>query len=451
MPKDIANMEEAKHKRKKHPIRKLIFTLIISLYTMFIIAGAGLLIYKLILPELKTIGIEEVKDSVVMINTYDENNKLLGQGSGFSFKESNKIITNFHVIEGAKRIDVLTDDGRTIPVEEILVFDKEQDLALIEGEFDLKPLASVFFFNPREEEYIATISSPGGAFNTITEGQVRTVYRDAMEMSVSIKPGSSGGVVVNGKGRVLGVIVAVIDTDKSLSLAININIVNKFYEEFQNDKYELIKEDQEIIKNFMPDIFDDQGGEELEIIDRLSNKSPSLYRPESMSIFNNLTSRYAILNRIMAEKNNGFSNIFNSLDNQKRIIATDYYLYLRAYSSWWFSEDNNEFDQTVNLRKEDPLDWDDEQLLLDLKVLERYQIAILAARSHDIIYYEDFSEIVNNLPIEEGRKSIILLTLGGANPRRLSATKNKQAKEYLGTILVNDNDKLNAVIERLGY
>lgn len=444
-------MDEIKYIKKKNPIRKLLFTLAIAAYVIGIIAGTGLVAYKIILPELKAISIEEVKDSVVMINTYDENNKLLGQGSGFSFKEKNRIITNFHVIEGAKRIDVLTDDGRTVPVEEILVFDKEKDLALLEGNFDLKPLSPVLFFNPMEEDYIATISSPGGAFNTISEGKVSNVYSDALEMLVSIKPGSSGGVVVNEKGRVLGVIVAVVNIENNVSLAININIANKLYEEFQNEKYELIKEDQEIIKNFMPDIFDDQGGEELEIIDKLSNKSPSLYRPESMSTFNNLTSRYAILNRIMAEKSDGFSNIFNSLDNQKRIIATDYYLYLRAYSSWWFSEDNNEFDQTVKLRKENPLDWDNEQLLIDLKVLERYQMAILAARSQDIIYYEDFSELVNSLPVDEGRKSIILLTLGGANPRRLSTIKNNQAKEYLGKLLENDNNKLKLVLERLGY
>lgn len=444
-------MDEIKYIKKKNPIRKLVFSLAIAVYVIGIIAGTGLVAFKIILPELKAISIEEVKDSVVMINTYDENNKLLGQGSGFSFKEKNRIITNFHVIEGAKRIDVLTDDGRTVPVEEILVFDKEKDLALLEGNFDLKPLSPVLFFNPMEEDYIATISSPGGAFNTISEGKVSNVYSDALEMLVSIKPGSSGGVVVNEKGRVLGVIVAVVNIENNVSLAININIANKLYEEFQNEKYELIKEDQEIIKNFMPDIFDDQGGEELEIIDKLSNKSPSLYRPESMSTFNNLTSRYAILNRIMAEKNDGFSNIFNSLDNQKRIIATDYYLYLRAYSSWWFSEDNNEFDQTVKLRKENPLDWDNEQLLIDLKVLERYQMAILAARSQDIIYYEDFSELVNSLPVDEGRKSIILLTLGGANPRRLSTIKNNQAKEYLGKLLENDNNKLKLVLERLGY
>jgi hypothetical protein len=153
----------------------------------------------------------------------------------------------------------------------------------------------------------------------------------------------------------------------------------------------------------------------------------------------------------MTELNDGFSNIYNSLDNQKKIIATDYYLYLRAYSEWWFSEDNNQFDQTVNLRKENPIDWDNEQLLMDLKVLERHQIAILAAKSEDIIYYEDFRDLVNNLPIEEGRKTIILLTLGGATPRRLSNAKNNQAKEYLNMILANDNNKLNSVLKRLGY
>lgn len=444
-------MEETNNFKKKHPIRKLLLTLGIIGYIITIIVGAGLFTYKIILPELKTISIEEVKKSVVMINIYDENNQLLGQGSGFSFKESNKIITNYHVIEGANRIDVITDDGRTIPAEKILLFDKKKDLALIEGQFDLKPLTPVIFFNPMEEEYIATVSSPGGAFNTITEGKIGTVYDNVMEMIVSIKPGSSGGVVVNGKGRVLGVIVANLDIEKNVNLAININIANKFYDDYQKNKYAEIKADPAIINSFMPDIFDDEDGEELEIKDSWNKNNVMQYRPESITVFNNLTSKYAIFSRIMAEKNDGFTKIYNELDNKKKIMAADYYLYLRSYSKWWFSEDNDEFDETVNLRKENPVEWDNEQLLMDLDVLERHQIAILGARAEDIIYYEDFTELVNSLPIEEGRKSIVLLTLGGANPGRLSKIKNNLAKEYLKTVLAGDESKLNAVLDRLGY
>ncbi len=444
-------MEEARHMKKKHPIRNLLITFGIMTYIIAIIAGAGLFTYNIILPELKTISIEEVKDSVVMINIYDENNQLLGQGSGFSFQESNKIITNYHVLEGAKKIEVLTDDGRTITADEILVFDKKNDLALIEGKFDLKPLTPMFFFNPIEEEYIATISSPGGAFNTITEGKISTVYDNAMEMIVSIKPGSSGGVVINEKGRVLGVIVANLDIENNVNLAININIANKLYEDFQAKKYAEIKDDPETLKSFMPDIFDDIDGNELEIKDIWSKNRVMLYRPESLSVFNNLTSKYTIFSRIISELNDGFSNIYNGLDNQKKNMAADYYLYLRAYDQWWFSEENDEFDETINLRKENPLEWDNEQLLIDLDVLERHQIAILGARAEYIIYYEDFTELVNSLPIDEGRKSIILLTLGGATPRRLSSTKNNQAKDYINKVLSNDTSKMNAVLERLGY
>ncbi len=444
-------MEEVTYIKKKHPIRNLLITLGIITYITAIVVGVGLFTYKILLPELKTISIEEVKDSVVMINIYDENNKLLGQGSGFSFQESNKIITNFHVIEGAKKIEVLTDDGRTITADKILVFDKKNDLALIEGNFDLKPLEPVFFFNIIEEEYIATISSPGGAFNTITEGKVSAVYDNAMEMIVSIKPGSSGGVVVNEKGRVVGVVVANLDIENNVNLAINITVANKLYEDFQAKKYAEINDDPETIKSFMPDIFDDIDGNELEIKDIWSKNRVMLYRPESLSVFNNLTSKYTIFTRIISELNDGFTTMYNGLDNQKKIITTDYYLYLRAYDQWWFSEDNDEFDETVNLRKENPIEWDNEQLLIDLGVLERHQIAILGAKAEDIIYYDDFSELVNSLPIDEGRKAIILLTLGGANPRRLSNTKNNQAREYIKQVLAGDINKLNAVLERLGY
>ena len=443
-------MEDIIRVQKNSKLRPLLITIGILIYIVSFIVGIGFLTIKIILPELKPISVEEVKDSVVMINTYDENNELLGQGSGFCFKESDIIITNFHVLEGANKIEVITDEGANILANEVLVFDKVNDLALLEGDFKLKPVVHSSAFRLGEDDKITTISSPGGAFNTITEGNVSEVYSDAIEMIVSIKPGSSGGAVLNQKGRVVGVIVANIDQDKDVNLAVNIDVAVKLYDYYVDEKYAVI-DDLDDIRSFHPDIFDDKDGNELVINDNWSKSKAMVYRPSSLEVFNNLTSSYSIFTRVMAENDDGFSRIYAAMNDKKKDMAVEYYQFLRSYDKWWFSDDNDEFDETANLMKENPKDWSDEQVIIDLGVLERYQLAILGARADGLIYYEDFAGVVDKLPIEEGRKSIILLTLGGNTPKYLSQKENKLVKEFVAKALEDDKDKIDAVLNRLGY
>jgi len=79
-------------------------------------------------------SIETVKDSVVLVNVYDEDGEIVATGSGFSAYKENWIVTNFHVIEGASSITVLTDNKKEIDVTDIIVFNKKDDLAIIAKE-----------------------------------------------------------------------------------------------------------------------------------------------------------------------------------------------------------------------------------------------------------------------------------------------------------------------------
>src|SRR5678816_3524181 len=88
--------------------------------------GAETLITQDLLPEL----VRRIKPSAVAIETFDSRNEKLSRGSGF-FIESDRIVTNRHVIEGAYRAEIHSSTGTVYPVRGVLAVDAEGDIALL--------------------------------------------------------------------------------------------------------------------------------------------------------------------------------------------------------------------------------------------------------------------------------------------------------------------------------
>src|SRR5215467_13211185 len=79
-----------------------------------------------ILPEL----VRRIKPSAVAIETFDSHGEKLSRGSGF-FIESDRIVTNRHVLEGAYKAEVHSSSGTVLPVKGVLAVDLEGDIALL--------------------------------------------------------------------------------------------------------------------------------------------------------------------------------------------------------------------------------------------------------------------------------------------------------------------------------
>src|SRR5215470_16864105 len=79
-----------------------------------------------LLPEL----VRRIKPSAVAIETFDSHGEKLSRGSGF-FIESDRIVTNRHVIEGAYRAEIHSSTGAVFPVRGVLAVDAEGDLAVL--------------------------------------------------------------------------------------------------------------------------------------------------------------------------------------------------------------------------------------------------------------------------------------------------------------------------------
>lgn len=170
--------------------------------------------------------IKRVKAAVVLITTFDEKGKPLQQGSGF-FVEQNRLITNFHVIDGASRSQIKTFDGNIYPVQGVVGVNKKRDLALLF--VNVSPSRSwaleVEESPPREGEEIIVVHNPVGSSWKVSKGRTSHIWDfqvigELISITASLAPGSSGGPVVNLQGRVIGIATMHVDAADDLNFAV---------------------------------------------------------------------------------------------------------------------------------------------------------------------------------------------------------------------------------------
>lgn len=161
------------------------------------------------------------------------------QGSGVVIDRSGYIVTNLHVIAGARNIIVVLSDGRRCPGVVVGV-DSLTDLALLKIDADrLIPISWGDSDECRVGTPVWAVGSPFGLDRTVTfgilSGKNRVVrassrYQDFMQSDAAINPGNSGGPLVNSSGQLIGINTAIVgDTFRGVSFSIPSNIVREVY------------------------------------------------------------------------------------------------------------------------------------------------------------------------------------------------------------------------------
>jgi serine protease Do len=169
--------------------------------------------------------VEKVYPSVVAINTEVVTLDLFrtpltqkGAGSGWIIDKDGIIVTNNHVVEGAKKVTVELSDGRTFDADPKNIHtDQLTDLAVIKIDATDLPAASVGDSSKlRVGDWVVAIGNPLGEGIRAKEGTVSGLkvsldveqgqtLDDLIETSAAINPGNSGGPLVNMKGEVIGI------------------------------------------------------------------------------------------------------------------------------------------------------------------------------------------------------------------------------------------------------
>ena len=224
-----------------------------------------------------TKAVDKVKDAVVSIITYSANsqNSLFGygesdtdtnteqvssQGSGVIYKKDGEyayIVTNTHVINGAKKVDIRLADGTKVPGE-IVGTDTYSDIAVVK--ISSEKVSAVAEFGDSSQltvgETAIAIGSPLGSeyANTVTQGIVSSLNRTvslksedgqaistkAIQTDTAINPGNSGGPLINIQGQVIGITSSKIATNggtsvEGLGFAIPSNDAIKIIEQLENN------------------------------------------------------------------------------------------------------------------------------------------------------------------------------------------------------------------------
>ncbi len=196
---------------------------------------------------------ERVIPGIVAIKTVSGDGGSLG--SGFVYDDQGHIITNYHVIEGADKVEVDFASGYKI-YGTVIGTDLDSDLAVIEVDApadELYPLVLGDSENLRVGQRVVAIGNPFGLNGTMTEGIISALGRtlesehtapggglftagDIIQTDAAINPGNSGGPLFNLQGEVIGVNRAIRTTNFTLAgeplnsgigFAIAINIVKR--------------------------------------------------------------------------------------------------------------------------------------------------------------------------------------------------------------------------------
>ncbi|MEB9894898.1 trypsin-like peptidase domain-containing protein [Bacillus cereus] len=176
----------------------------------------------------------------------------LGIGTGFIFDKSGYILTNQHVISGAEVIQV-TVEGYKKPLKGTLLGQSEDlDLAVIkidgEGDFPTVPLGDSDAAEVGEQ--VVAIGNPSGFDHTVTSGVLsareRSInvddngsareYEHLLQTDASINPGNSGGPLLNMKGEVIGMNVAVSKQAQGIGFAIPSNVIKKVVDDLKANR-----------------------------------------------------------------------------------------------------------------------------------------------------------------------------------------------------------------------
>lgn len=186
-----------------------------------------------------TEAVDKVKDAVVSVITYADSNsdtifdnsgnneeeQVASEGSGVIYKKDKKyayLVTNTHVISGAKKVDIRLADGNKVPGE-IVGSDVYSDISVVR--ISAENVKNVAEFGDSSKltvgETAIAIGSPLGSdyANTVTQGIVsslsrnvssksedgQTIATQAIQTDAAINPGNSGGPLINLQGQVIGI------------------------------------------------------------------------------------------------------------------------------------------------------------------------------------------------------------------------------------------------------
>lgn len=428
-----AGSEQVKRQLVKNgKFKKLLLVVIISLIGSLLI--------------LKNPSISEVAKSVVKINVFDENDELMMNGSGFSVFKSNYVVTNYHVIEGAYRIEIVTHNNKTYPINDIQIFNTREDIAILSGDFSLKPLELANEL-PKAGDEVFAIGSPINKMNMITTGVVYNSdvpYR--LVNSAEISPGSSGGVLLNNKKEVIGITTGQYETEEreDLYFSVGFMYIERAYQSLMEDDYTMIR--NSYISNCQPTINEVLNKKEIKFTTCEDTKN-QFFVPTDLKLFFRLTNEYVIFDELLNQPfmfyGNNLKNVYNDMNNDNKKNVVDKLTSILDYD---FQQEGFRLFNQSNI-----VDWTTLEFFINLDILTLVDYAIIEVdlESYNSKYFK-YNQVKENYGLNIPTTMLVLMILGENNIHDFSDNETSQLVKFIEEKITYNSD-LSTVLLNLGF
>lgn len=183
-------------------------------------------------------AVEKAADSVFLLEVYDARNRKIASGSGFVVFQPSVMATNYHVIEDGAYLIAVSDDADQYVIDQVCIADKDLDLAILQfhPSNSVRPLEYDASGNLKRSQTVVAIGSPAGLKNTVSIGNISAFFKQGkknwIQFTAPISSGSSGGVLLNDQGKIIGITTATYASAQNVNLAVRVSALVELYQKW---------------------------------------------------------------------------------------------------------------------------------------------------------------------------------------------------------------------------
>jgi putative serine protease PepD len=215
-------------------------------------------------------GVVNVTSTAVQLDFFFNAFPTQGSGSGSIIDTKGHILTNFHVVANAQKLEVTLADGSKWPAK-LIGSDPDNDLAVIKTDAPKEKLKVIPMGDSKSlriGQKVLAIGNPFGLQRTLTTGiisslgrtirsEAGTLIEDVIQTDAAINPGNSGGPLLNSEGEIVGINSAIISPtggNVGIGFAIPVNTAKRVVPELISKGYVIYPYIGATIQSLIPEM-----------------------------------------------------------------------------------------------------------------------------------------------------------------------------------------------------